>query len=322
MGRSPPVRAKYRILTMTACIGVPAAQNGIVHAGRHLRIWVGLLLWLIGGTACGAREDILTGLNFGGLPPREVRVYLPPDGVTPSTPVLFALDGQTMTAWRLQETIGALAAQGRLAPPLVVAIAAGNARLDEYGLAGTPDYAGRGRKAAEFQRFVIEVVLPAIRRRYAVTADRARTGIMGASLGGLAVFDLAWHHAETFGFAGIFSGALWWRGDDSSPAARQTSRLIHRLVRETPQPPPAVRLWFEAGTKDELEDRDGNGVIDAIQDTTELIAELERLGFQRGPGLGYVEIAGGEHNEATWARALPGFLEWALPPATVSAAGR
>lgn len=73
--------------------------------------------------------------------------------------------------------------------------------------------------------------------------------------------------------------------------------------------------WFEAGTRDETDDRDENGVIDAIQDTTELVAELEKCGFERGSNLKQVEIPGGEHNEATWAGALPRFLDWALPPA-------
>jgi hypothetical protein len=31
----------------------------------------------------------------------------------------------------------------------------------------------------------------------------------------------------------------------------------------------------------------------------------------------YREIAGGEHNPATWARALPEFLAWAFPQKTL-----
>jgi len=266
---------------------------------------------LLGASALGAPVETLPGLEFGGLPPREVRVYLPPDGVTPATPVLVALDGQNMTAWKLEEALAALNTKGGRARPLVVAIAAGD-RLAEYGMAGTPDYAGRGGQSAVFQRFVIEVVLPAVRSRYGVTAEPARTGVMGASLGGLAAFDLAWRHPEVFGFAGIFSGSFWWRGDNSSPAAQQASRLAHRLVRQTTRTP-RLRLWFEAGTQDETDDRDGNGVIDAIQDTTELMTGLEQRGLRRDTDLRYVEMAGGQHNEATWARALPGFLEWALP---------
>jgi enterochelin esterase-like enzyme len=272
-------------------------------------------MWLVGlpgVTVLGAQVETLSGLVFGQLPSREVRIFLPPGGVLPATPVLVALDGQNMKAWQLEDAIAGLAAKGGVVLPLVVAIPSGGERLEEYGLAGQLDYAGRGRKAAEFQRFVVESVLPAVRRRYGVTADPGRTGVMGASLGGMAAFDLAWRHPEIFGFAGIFSGSLWWRGDDSSPAAKQQSRLVHRRVRETPQPP-RLRLWFEAGTKDETDDRDGNGVIDAIQDTTELLTELEHRGFRRGIDMTYVEIAGGGHNETTWARALPGFLEWVLP---------
>lgn len=283
-----------------------------------MRIARPFLGWLLAGLALpagvaagAATSELLPGLDFGDLPPREVRVYLPPGGVTPTTPVLIALDGQMMKEWRLEEALAALPAHNRLVP-LVVAIPAGDGRLAEYGLAGLPDFAGRGGQAAEFQRFVTEHVLPAVRARYGVTAGPARTGVFGASLGGLAAFDLAWRHPEVFGFAGIFSGSFWWRADNSSPAAQQTSRLAHRRVREIATPP-SVRLWFEIGTAEEKDDRDGNGVIDAVQDTTELIDALEQRGFRRGANLHYVEIPGGKHHESTWSQALPGFLEWALP---------
>ena len=289
----------------------------LVCLGWRVRLGAGLaaILMLSAGWTRGATEEVLAGLDFGRLPPREVRIHLPPGGVTPATPVLVALDGQMMAAWRLDETIAILAARGRITPPLVVAIPASKDRIEEYGLAEALDYAGRGKQAAEFQRVVLEVVLPAVRHRYGVGADPARTGIMGASLGGLAAFDLAWRHPEAFGFAGIFSGSFWWRAEDSPVAAQQSSRLTHRLVRATANPPRGLRLWFEAGTADETDDRDGNGVIDAIQDTTELLDEIERRGLPRGPTLRYVEIPGGRHQEATWAAALPGFLEWAVPAA-------
>ena len=279
-----------------------------------LRLLLGFVSGLAGGATGAEASDALPGLKFGGLEFREVRVYVPPGGSNAGTPLLVALDGQNMAAWRLEEAVAALAAAHRTAPPLVVAIPAGRDRIEEYGLAGTPDYAGRGRKAAEFQRFVLTEVLPAVRRRYTVTPDPVRTGVMGASLGGLAAFDLAWHHPETFGFAGMFSGSFWWRGDDSSPAAQQASRLVHQLVHATARPP-RLHLWFSAGTKEETSDRDHNGVIDAIQDTTELLDALERHSYRRDADLRYVEIPDGRHNEATWAGVLPDFLGWALPPA-------
>jgi iron(III)-enterobactin esterase len=273
-----------------------------------------LALAILPFAAClAAGDEALAGLAFGVLEPREVRVYLPSASPTASTPLLVALDGQNMGRWRLKEALAALAADGRRAVPVVVAISSGKDRIDEYGMVEALDYAGRGRKSADFQRFVVDAVLPLVRARYAVTADPARTGIMGSSLGGLAAFDLAWRHPDVFGFAGIFSGSFWWRADDSTPARQQASRLAHILVRGTPHAP-RLRLWFEAGTRDETSDRDGNGVIDAIQDTTELMDELGRRGYRSGPDMTYVEMEGGQHNEATWAAALPGFLDWALPP--------
>lgn len=280
---------------------------------RKLRTQLGRLLVGLGLGKVAAAEEVLTLDPPEGLAAREVRLHLPAGGVAPDTPVLFALDGQMMPQWRLAETLGELARDGAITPPLVVCIAATPERIDEYGLAGALDYKGRGKLALQFQRFVLGQVLPAVRDRFGLRLAPERTGIMGASLGGLSALDLAWHHPEVFGFAGVFSGALWWRGEEGDWRAHQRSRLAHRFIREAREAP-RLRLWFEAGTADETDDRDGNGVIDAIQDTTELIDELVARGYRRGEDVVYVEIAGGEHNEATWARALPDYLRWALPP--------
>ena len=251
-----------------------------------------------------------------GLQPRTITVYLPPGyDVTRAQPypLLLALDGQTMPQWRLAETLDALVAAGAIEPVVVAAVPASSDRMDEYGTAGTLDHAGRGRRAEKFQQLLVDEVLPWVRGNHHVAADAAQTGIFGASLGGLCALDSAWRRPQVFGLAGVFSGSLWWRADDSTVAAKQASRIAHRLVRETAVKP-SLRLWFEAGTRDETEDRDGNGVIDAIQDTTELIDALAAKGFVRGRDVVYHEIEGGEHHEDTWAQALPEFLRWAFPP--------
>lgn len=269
-------------------------------------------LGLAEGVVALAREEVLPIAAVENLEVGEVRVFLPPGGVTKHTPLLVALDGQNMAAWELSETIERLAAAGEITPPLVVAISATKDRIEEYGLAHTLDYAGRGKKAAAFQRHVLEFIVPEVRKRYGLSAHPQRTAIMGASLGGLSALELAWVHPDVFGTVGVFSGSLWWRGEDGDWRAAQRSRLAHKMVRETAGRP-ALRLWFEAGTEDETDDRDGNGVIDAIQDTTELIDELATKGFQRETDVTYHEIAGGKHHEATWAEALPVFLKWAFP---------
>jgi len=279
-----------------------------------IRAKLGRILVGLGATeaVAAARVDVLPELLPENLAPREIRVYVPAAGVRPDMPVVFALDGQNMPAWRLAESIEELATRGEIVAPLVVAIPNSPQRIDEYGLARTLDSKGRGKLAADFQRYVVEQVLPAVRDRYGLKLAPARTGMIGASLGGLSALDLTWHRPDLFGFVGVFSGSLWWRGEDGDWQVHQRSRLAHRFVRET-SVRPKLRLWFEAGTEDETDDRDGNGVIDAIQDTTELIDELAAKGFTRGRDVVYHEIAGGRHNEATWAQALPEFLRFALP---------
>lgn len=259
-----------------------------------------------------APEEIYD-VDAPGIAPRTVTIYRSPGcDAKQEHAVLIALDGQTMPRWRLGETLAELSAAHQIVPTVVVAVPASRSRLDEYGTAGELDYHQRGKKAAAFQNYLLETVLPLVRERVALTSDPARTGIFGASMGGLGAFDLAWNRPDMFGVAGIFSGALWWRSDNSTPAAQQASRILHRRVRAARRGP-ALRLWFQAGTKDETADRDDNGVIDAIQDTTELMDALAARGYRRGADMHYEEVRGGEHNEATWARALPDFLRWALP---------
>jgi len=287
-----------------------------MQAVGFLRVLLAVLHFAVSLRLSAAIEE-LGGLDFGRLRPRVVRVYLPPEQPVAATPVLVALDGQNMAAWRLEEALAGLAAHRGHSQPIVVAIPAGEERLEEYGMAGTLDYAGRGMWAAEFQDFVIHQVLPAVRARYGLTAAPAQTGVIGSSLGGLAAFDLAWRHPDVFGFAGIFSGSFWWRGSDGPAALRQASRLAHRAVRMSNREPAGQRYWFMVGSREETDDRDGNGVIDAVQDTTELIDELEHRGFRRDGNLRLVLLPDGEHHESTWARTLPRFLEWAFPPSVL-----
>ena len=87
--------------------------------------------------------------------------------------------------------------------------------------------------------------------------------------------------------------------------------IVHEMVRQTAVKP-SLRLWFEAATLDETSDRDHNGVIDAIQDTLELIEELETVGFKLDEDVVYHEVAGGRHNYDSWAQLLPNFLRWAF----------
>ena len=71
-----------------------------------------------------------------------------------------------------------------------------------------------------------------------------------------------------------------------------------------------LKFFFACGDDDEAEDRNGNGVIDAIDDTIDLMRELLAKGYLEGRDFHYEQLSGGRHDRATWARALPAFLRW------------
>jgi enterochelin esterase-like enzyme len=249
---------------------------------------------------------------------RTLAVFLPDDYDSKQSdgdaryPVLYANDGQDMTAVHLKKTLERLYRQNAIEKIIVVAVYAAEDRLQEYGVAGTPDYKGRGSRAGLYSRFLLEEVMPYIHDHYRTRTGHENTSVMGWSLGGLMAFDLAWQNPDVFGAVGVFSGSFWWRDADGDVSVLQSARLMHRLVREG-RYHADLRMWFEAGTHDETDDRDNNGVINAIQDTTELMDELRSKGYVDGEDMLYVQVEGGQHNPATWGQALPEFLKWVFP---------
>lgn len=240
---------------------------------------------------------------------RDVFAYLPPDYGEHGRayPLLLINDGQDRGLLQLRETLATLFARRQVRPFVTVAIPTNADRLHEYGTAVAPNAQGLGSRAAAYSQFVTQELLPLLWRRFHV--QRAATAVLGASLGGLSAFDLAWNHPELFDTAGVLSGSFWWRAADDETRITPGRRIAHELVR-LGGPRPGLRFWFEAATQDEVSDRDNNGVIDAIQDTLELIDALKTAGYGRGGDLVYVEVPGGRHNWPTWAAVLPQFLRW------------
>lgn len=245
---------------------------------------------------------------------RPLYIYLPPHyhRTDQTYKLLLVNDGQDREALHLQQTLATLAARRQMEPVVVVAIPTNEERLAEYGTAVAANARGLGSKAALYALFVIEELLPFVRQNFRVSERAADTAVLGASLGGLSAFDIAWHFPDEFGMVGVMSGSFWWQAADDETSIEPGERIAHSLVRQGSKRD-GQRFWFEAATQDEFEDRDQNGVIDAIQDTLELIDELEKLGYRRGKDVVYVEMRGGRHNYDTWARALPQFLTWAFP---------
>ncbi|MGB4873574.1 MAG: alpha/beta hydrolase-fold protein [Candidatus Promineifilaceae bacterium] len=245
---------------------------------------------------------------------RPLHIFLPPHYRETQTryPVLYLNDGQDVEQLRLRETLARLMAHGRIQPLIVVAIPTTADRLQEYGTAVAANAQGLGSLAAQYNRFVVEEVRLWVNREFRTETSAAKTAVLGASLGGLSAFDLAWNHPDVFGAVGVFSGSFWWRAGEAETAVPAGRRIAHSLVRQG-RHHPGFRAWLQAGTRDERSDRDNNGVIDAIQDTLELMDDLRALGVANGRDLVYVEVVNGRHDYATWSQVLPDFLLWAFP---------
>ena len=237
--------------------------------------------------------------------------YLPTWVKDPSSLSLLLInDGQDLSKLGLLQILKDLYGGGIITPVLCVGIHASAARKMEYGVAATADYQGLGAKAAGYTKFVLTELIPYISEKYKVSGFACKA-FAGFSLGALSAFDMVWNHPDEFSRAGLFSGSFWWRiRDQKDPAYNDdTDRIAHRQVRESSYRP-GLKFFFECGALDETEDRNGNGIIDSIDDTQDLIKELAKKGYDPQRDIRYLEIPDGRHEVATWARAMPEFLKW------------
>jgi enterochelin esterase-like enzyme len=226
--------------------------------------------------------------------------------------VLYLNDGQDLPALELNATMDRLIKSRAVKPFLLVAMHANEQRLQEYGVAAQTDYVGRGAKAGAYTRFVLEELKPHIDQHFRTKRGAEYTSVAGFSLGGLSAIDMVWSHPNYFHQVGVFSGSFWWRSKGLEDGySDDTDRIMHAQIRKRAYQP-QLKFWLQTGTQDETDDRNNNGIIDSIDDTQDLIKELEKKGYQRERDIRYVEVPGGQHNQGTWKVVMEDFLRWAL----------
>jgi enterochelin esterase-like enzyme len=289
------------------------------------RLTVGLAVLILGAAwlarrrwslrlAAVAVED-MPPIHSRWLPePRPAHVYLPPlyaKALDRTYPLLLLNDGQEAGALHLRQTLARLYAEGKLQPVIVVAIPATARRLEEYGTSAQPNVQGFGASADDYAHFVVDELLPELRARFRLADGASQAGIAGMSLGGLSAFDIAWSHADRFGLVGVFSGSFWWRAGANEGPVPDGELIVPARVRQIGHQP-GFRAWLQVGTRDERDDRDGDGVIDAIADTRAVRDALLHVGFSRDEDVTLLEIADGRHRYETWREVLPTFLIWAF----------
>ena len=225
--------------------------------------------------------------------------------------LLLLNDGQDIGKLRVKDIVDSLYSKNLIEPLIVVGIHAGN-RMQEYGVAGLPDYKNNGSKADKYNAFVDNELYNFVKKKTGVRKFKSVT-IAGCSLGGLSAFDIAWNNADKIDKAGIFSGSFWWRDKDANAKdySDENNRIMLSFLKSS-RKKPKTKYWFYAGAKEETSDRDKDGMIDVIDDTKDLIAIIRQKNIIPSSDIVYTEAANGTHDYTSWSSAFPAFLLWAV----------
>lgn len=256
-------------------------------------------------------------------------------------PVLYLNDGQDAEAIALTDTLLRMRTARQIGPLLVVAIDMPPDRMGAYGLADGPldsAYGPIGARAPAYADWQVRTLVPWVDARYPTVRDAQARTLLGWSLGALQAFDAAWRAPRVFGRVGLFSPSFWVASDRTDVASRQRTRAVHARIAREDAPP--LAMFMGVGTDEETDDRDGDGVNDALDDVRESIegwtdgtaavAGLRQRGYTVRDGATSTartrEVAlrvlpGGRHDTPSWGRLLPAFLRWgygrnAAPAAT------
>ncbi|MCZ4224289.1 alpha/beta hydrolase [Pedobacter rhodius] len=241
----------------------------------------------------------------------EIDIYAP-EGILGNEKIELLLlnDGQDVAKMNFKEILEEAHHNKRNHRLIVVAIKASADRLMEYGVAGEPDFKGRGAKADLYTDFVIKELLPFVKKKIAMPIT-GKVAFGGFSLGGLSAFDIAWNNPAIFDAIGVFSGAFWWRKKDLADGYTDADRIMHTVIDST-STKPDMKFWLMTGTEDEKADRNKNLIIDSIDDTIDVVKSLLNKGYRRPDNLFYYEKVGGKHDVPTWESVMPAFLNWAF----------
>lgn len=244
------------------------------------RILLAVLVALCSVSAFGAQRN-LEQLTLAG---RRVSVYTPAAYATSKTAtydLIIFFDGDTYV-----EELDVVNVLNSLAHPVVAVMVDNSA--NRLG-----DLANRQK----FADFMATELIPAIRVRWRVTHDPARTTLAGYSAGGLGAAYIAFRHPEVFGNVLSQSGA-YWRGNEgaSTPGEWLTEQL-----KRSPRLP--LRFYIEVGAGETHQVVNGVVFIDANRRLRDVLRA-------KGYTVQYVEVPGAKHEPGHWKAALPAAIAY------------
>lgn len=241
----------------------------------------------------------------------EIEIFYPSDLMgNEKLNLLLVNDGQDLDLMDFEKILEELYSKWTIEPVVVVGIKASAERIQEYGVAGRPDFKKRGSKADAHTKFITKELLPFVEQEVKMPLNGVKA-YAGFSLGGISAFDVCWNNSSIFDKVGVFSGSFWWRKKDLTDGYTDNDRICHEMIRQT-KSKPELKFWLMTGTNDEAADRNRNFIIDSIDDTIDIIKELMKKGYNRAEDIAYYERVGGKHDIDTWGKAMPAFLTWAF----------
>jgi len=241
-------------------------------------------------------------------------VYLPPSYRQNSAkryPVLYCQDGQTLFSnelawkyseasqeWEMDETLSGLMNNGLMDEIIAVAVEARNhggrrgydyaPYVDENPLGYGPDGGG----AEDFAQFLINTVKSRVDHKYRTKPEK--TGVLGASIGGLFAFYAGRAHPQVFERVACFSGSWWW-------AMQQTLEDVRKSDAHEPQ-----KIYMDAGLVGEFERSAANQMLSIEK-------ALRDDGYVQGLDLLTRRFRRGEHNELSWGSRLDVPMKFLYP---------
>lgn len=244
---------------------------------------------------------------------RDVTVYVPPgyeEDARREYPLLILQDGQNLfdpntafirgRTWRVAETADAAIEAGEVEPLVIAGVAhGGERRLAEY----TPsrDWKLGGGDASKYGEMLMRELLPFLRAHYRLRSGREDVGIGGSSLGGLVSLWLGLEHPETFGKMAVLSPSVWWNH----------KYIVSYVNERAPELRERPRIWLDVG------DAEGRRTLG---DAELLDARLKANGWREGVDLHFERVAGGKHDEASWAERVRPMLRFLFPRRSASCA--
>jgi predicted alpha/beta superfamily hydrolase len=265
---SPPSVIPERENTVVGWLDVVPFTSKIFHNTRMLRVWV----------------------------PGN---YFSPHNAHRKYPVLYMQDGQNLfdkaTAsageWQMDETADHLIGSFQIGQMFIVGIDhAGDKRSEEYLPYPDPQnkHSPSELRGKEYQKFLINEVMPFLEKKYRIAPGAANTGIGGSSYGAVVSLYTALERPTVFGHVLVESPPLWVGNGQLLKDAEKAKAL--------PQ-----KMYIGVGT---AESDDPKNSAEEVQEVRELEKILQAKGM--GPSrLKVVVEEGTHHNEAAWSSRLP-----------------